>query len=336
MKVTLQDLSNDTGFSLSTVSRVLNGSDKYSEQTREKIIDAARRLQYNISRIRSNDYPKTHQNIALITDFHEGEFYSSFFYGYVKATANSDIRISLLSLHDPREMIKDYIGLFSDQYYDGAIIFVPALVREDYEAILKDIPDGFPVVSNALIENPVLNTITFDGYSAGHMAAEHFFKLGHKKVGIVKGTGTKAESRFRYNGFVDYVKQSPEMSLVFESFGDFNYNAGVAAFNQFMKLEDRPTAIFISNDLMCQGFNESAREHNISIPKDVALLGYDDLPMCLHSHPQLSSIKTNFETLAKASLKSIFDAKNSANKSHGLLSLIPVTLITRESTVSNL
>jgi DNA-binding LacI/PurR family transcriptional regulator len=333
MKVTLQDLSNETGYSLSTVSRVLNGSDKYSEDTRKTIIDAARRLQYNLNRVRQTDFPKSHHNIALITDFHEGEFYSSYFYGYVRATANSNIRISLISLNDPREMIKDYIGLFSDQYYDGAIIFIPALVREDYEVIAKDIPEGFPVVSNALIESPILNTITFDGYSAGHMAAEHFYKLGHKKVGIVKGPLTKAESRFRYNGFVDYVNQSPDMNLVFETPGNFNYDAGVAAFHSYMESYDRPTAIFISNDLMSQGFNETAKDHNISIPQDVALLGYDDLPMCMHSRPQLSSIKTNFETLAKASLESIFDAKSNSKRSHGLLSLIPVSLIARQSTV---
>jgi DNA-binding LacI/PurR family transcriptional regulator len=333
MKVTLQDISKETGYSLSTVSRVLNGSDKYSEDTRESIIEAARKLQYNSKKVRSSDFHKSHQNIALITDFHEGEFYSSYFYGYVQATAGTNIRISLISLNDPREMIKDYIGLFSDQYYDGAIIFVPALKREDYEVIARDIPDDFPVVSNALIESPILNTITFDGYSAGHMAAEHFKKLGHKKVGIIKGPLTKAESRFRYNGFVDFVNHESEMKLVLEAPGDFNYDSGVTAFQHYLESPEKPTAVFVSNDLMCQGFVESVKDHGLSIPEDIAILGYDDLPMCMHSRPLLSSIKTNFETLAKASLESIFDSKANLSRSHGLLSLIPVTLIARQSTI---
>jgi DNA-binding LacI/PurR family transcriptional regulator len=330
-KTTLTDLAKATGYSVSTISRVLGGSDKYADDTRNTILDAAKELGYKTKRFSPNDYPKTHHNIALITDFHEGEFYASFFYGYVQAAHISNVRISLISLNEPREMIKDYIGLFSDQYYDGAILFVPALIRQDYEAILKDVPEDFPMVSNALIENPLLHTITFDGYSAGHMAADHFFNKGHKNVGIVKGPVAKAESRFRYNGFVDYVNHHKSMQLVFEFQGDFNYESGVKAFEAYHSLPVKPSAIFLSNDLMCHGFIETAKDAGLSIPEDVALLGYDDLPMCLHTRPLLSSIKTDFSTLAKASIDTLIRLKSSNTQQPGLLSLIPVTLTIRNS-----
>lgn len=330
-KVTLHDLSKATGFSVSTISRVLGGSDKYAEDTRNTILETAKKLQYKTKRISPTDFPKSHYNIALITDFHEGEFYASFFYGYVQAAPRCNVRISLISLNDARETIKDYIGLFSDQYYDGAILFIPALTRKDYEAISKDIPEDFPMISNALIENPLLHTITFDGYSAGHMTAEHFFERGHRNVGIIKGPFTKAESRFRYNGFADFVNQHPEMANVFEFEGDFNYDSGVKAFEAYHRSPVKPSAIFVANDLMCHGFIETAKDSGLRIPEDVALLGYDDLPMCLHTRPLLSSVKTDFSTLAQASLETLIRLKNSSTQQNGLLSLIPVSLVIRNS-----
>lgn len=332
MKITLQDIASETGYSSSTVSRVLNGSDKYSDETKSIIFESARRLNYLSTKIRPADHPKSYLNIALLTDFHEGEFYASFFYGYVQASKGMNLRISLISLMNPKEMIKDYIGIYSDQYFDGAIIFVTALKREDYEKIATDIPDGFPVISNALIESPVLTTITFDGYSGGHIAASHFNKQGYKKVGIIKGPQFKAESRFRFNGFADYVNQSSEMTLVMEYLGNFNYESGVKAYEEFQKLAIKPEAIFISNDLMTHGFIDSAKADGLNIPGQIAVLSYDDLPMSVHSHPKISSVKTDFKALAKASLESLIERRENPQTSNGILSLVPVSLNAREST----
>jgi DNA-binding LacI/PurR family transcriptional regulator len=331
MKITLQDIASDTGYSASTVSRVLNGSDKYSDETRNAVLEAAHRLNYLTNKIRPTEHTKSYLNIALLTDFHEGEFYASFFYGYVQASKDMNLRISLISLRNPKEMIKDYIGIYSDQYFDGAIIFLTALKREDYEAIAADIPEGFPVISNALIESPVLTTITFDGYSGGHMAASHFNKKGYKKVGIIKGPQFKAESRFRFNGFADYVNQTNDMTLVMEYLGNFNYESGVQAYKEYRKLADKPEAIFISNDLMTHGFIDSAKADGLDIPGQIAVLSYDDLPMSVHSHPKISSVKTDFQALAKASLESLIERKENPQTSSGILSLVPVSLNVRES-----
>jgi DNA-binding LacI/PurR family transcriptional regulator len=332
MKVTLKSIAEATGFSLSTISRVLNGSDKYSDETRIAVLDAAKKLNYSGIKLQPGQHPRPYLNVVLLTDFHEGEFYSSFFAGYVRAAASMNMRLSLISLDNPREMVIDYIGQASDGYYDAAILFVPELNRDDYASILADLPDHFPIVSNALIETPVLTTITFDGYSGGHVAAAHFQKQGYRRVGVVKGPLEKAESRFRYNGFVDYVRHTADMDLVFEADGDFNFESGVEAFLKYEASEVKPDAIFLSNDLMCHGFLESASHQGYSIPDDVALLGYDDLPMCIHSTPMISSVKTDFERLAKASLQAIKTRYTNPDHQAGILSLIPVNLVARAST----
>jgi DNA-binding LacI/PurR family transcriptional regulator len=332
MKVTLKNIAEATGYSLSTISRVLNGSDKYSDDTRVAVLDAAKKLNYSGIKLHPGQQPRPYMNIVLLTDFYEGEFYSSFFSGYVRAAASRNMRLSLVSLDNPKDMVKSYIGMSSDRYYDGAILFAPELNREDYLSILAELPDQFPIVSNALIETPVLTTITFDGYSGGHVAATHFQNQGYRRVGVVKGPQQKAESRFRYNGFVDYVRHNPDMELVFEADGDFNFETGVDAFRKFDAAEVKPEAVFLSNDLMCHGFLESASHQGYKIPDDVALLGYDDLPMCIHSSPRISSVKTDFEKLAKASLQALETRHSNPDHQTGILSLIPVNLIARAST----
>jgi len=321
MKVTLQDIANATGYSISTVSRVLSGSSKISSSARTDIIASAQRLKYPLNRIRASDKDQTQLNVALITDFHEGEFYSSYFVGFAKTAPSLNMRLSLISLGDPRTEIKEYIGQVSDQYFDGAILFLPELQRSDYESLIHDLPEQFPVISNALIESPVIPTITFDGYGGGHTAAEHFHKQGYATAGIVKGPASKAETRFRNMGFQDYcTKTKGKLSLTWQFEGDFSYKSGVDAFADWLKQANRPRAVFLSNDLMATGFMEAARMEHIRIPEEVAIMSYDDLPMCEHSHPEISSIRT------------LKDKILHPEHSVGVQSLIPVSLIVRAST----
>jgi DNA-binding LacI/PurR family transcriptional regulator len=331
MKVTLRHISEASGYSMSTVSRVLRGSDKYSSETVHKILESAKKLKYPLERIQAASYNRSYNNIALVTNFKEGEFYASFFYGYIQATLNTDFNVSLISLPEPRAMFRECIDMLYDQHYRGAILFIPEFTKEDYEKLLEFIPSDFSVVSNALIENPVLPTITFDGYSAGHTVAVHFHNRGYRTAGIVKGPGYKAEARYRYNGFKDYVTQSSEIELVFESEGDFTYDAGCRAFGEYMALANKPRSVFLTNDLMCHGFLESAKDAGLSIPGDVALAGYDDLPMCVHSHPKLTSVKTDFRRLAQTTLRVLNNQQRSEQTEIGIQSLIPVEITVRES-----
>ncbi len=332
MKVTLQDIANATGYSISTVSRVLSGSSKISSSARSDIIASAQRLKYPLNRIRASDKDQTQLNVALITDFHEGEFYASYFFGFAQTAPSLNLRLSLISLNNPRTEIKEYIGQVSDQYFDGAILFLPELQRSDYESLIHDLPEQFPVISNALIESPVIPTITFDGYGGGHTAAEHFHKQGYPTAGIVKGPANKAETRFRNMGFHDYcMKTKGKLTMTWQFEGDFSYKSGVDAFADWLRQPSRPRAVFLSNDLMATGFMEAARMEHVRIPEEVAIMSYDDLPMCEHSHPEITSIRTDFSALGLTTLRTLKDKILHPEHSVGVQSLIPVSLMPRAS-----
>jgi DNA-binding LacI/PurR family transcriptional regulator len=335
MKPTLHDIAAATGFSISTVSRVLSGSSKISDAARSAIITTAQRMHYPISRVRADDRAKAPLDVALVTDFHEGEFYASYFYGFALTAPAFNLRVALHSLNQPPEEIVSHLLLLTGQRYDGVILFLPELTHDDYGRMMAGLPDRYPILSNAHLESPVIPTITFDGYGAGYVAAEHFMDRGFRTVGLVKGPANKAETSFRNTGFRDAcARHNDRLHLTWEFQGDFGYQSGMDAFAEWNRQPPaiRPRAVFLSNDLMANAFLEAARISGIRIPEDVAILGYDDLPMSRHSHPDISSIRTDFATLARTTLRTLRERILHPEHPVGIQSLIPVSLVARTST----
>lgn len=332
MKVRLQDIADETGFSVSTVSRVLNGSTTISEETKNEVLRSARELGYRTPRIRNAHLSQNLLNIALIaTGFHEGEFYVCFFHGLNKAAEKNNIRLNLLGILEPEKELSFIAKEITASHFDGIILFIPEFKRECYEQLLQKVPDQFPIISNALIEDPVFPTITFDSNSGGHLAAKHFEERGYKTAGIIEGPVARSEARFRSNGFKDFINRSQTMKLLWKFSGDFTFEAGVNAFKSFEKLRHKPEAIFACNDSMANGFMEAAKQKRYSFPEDIALIGYDDLPVCRHNQPTISSIHTDYEELGMATMKALRERVSNTDLKSNLVSFVPVSVSARES-----
>ena len=332
MKTTLKDIARDTGFSESTVSRVLSGSSKISTETKEIILESARRMEYLSPRQAKNGSSGQFLNVALIaSDFNEGEFYVSFFNGLNQASKKNNIRMSLIGLTDPGDELKKLLKEISLHYYDAAILYIPELTRNKYEDLSNSIPNGLPVISNALIENPVFPTVTFDGYSGGYLAARHFEDQSYSDLGLIQGPFERAESRYRSNGFKDYIQQHNHLNLSWVHEGDFTFESGARAFEEYRTLKQKPRAIFAGNDDMANGFMESAKRQGIQFPADVAIIGYDDLPVCRHNQPTISSIKTDYEALGMTTMKLLRELVKTHGNSSNMLSFVSVSLCHRES-----
>lgn len=332
MKITLQNIADETGYSVSTVSRVLKGSNKISTNTKDEILKSARQMGYKTPRVRNAHISKSVLNIALVaTGFHEGEFYVSFFHGLNRAAANNNVRLSLVGILAPKNELVSVTKEITSGYYDGMILFIPEFKRKQYKKVLKQVPDQFPVISNALIEDPVFPTITFDSYSGGHLAALHFQQRGYKTVGIIEGPVERSEARFRSNGFKDFISQNPEMNLLWNYPGDFTFETGVEAFHAFEAAGQKPQAIFACNDAMANGFMEAAKQKRYQFPADIALIGYDDLPVCRHNQPTISSIHTDYEALGMATMKAMRERLSNTDLNTNMVSFVPVSVVNRES-----
>lgn len=332
MKVTLSDIAKETGFSISTVSRTLRGEGKISKENERIVLEAAQRLNYPVSKILRNHKRKENLFIAIVTQFHTGEFYSSFFNGFLEAARKNNVNVSLFSVSDKIHQIGDFINKLRDKGYSAAVIFVPGLQTEDYAKILKKAPIDFPLITCSNNIHPVIDTVTFDAYRGASLVGAHFQERGYKTVGMIEGPGDKQpEARFRKNGFVDFVTHHEGIEFIWSYPGNYRLDSGIAAFKEFQKLENKPEAIFAANDASAFGFMETARAAGYRFPQDIAIAGYDNLPMCETHYPSLTSVDTNYTQLAEITLEKLMERFDSQTPHRGLVSLVPVKLAVRNS-----
>lgn len=336
MKVTLRDIADATGFSISTVSRTLRGEGRISDQNRQEIFSKAHQLDYDIPTGKRKSQKHHTPYIAVITQFDIGEFYASFFNGFSNAAVQKKVQISLFNVSHDVNQVGNLINDLRALGYSGAVIFVPELKERHYHRILQTIPKDFPVISCSNIDNPVLDTVTFDAYRGATLVAEHFYDQGYRELGIIQGPHEKPEARFRTNGFTDFIKHKSESTIIWTTAGDYTHEAGIRAYESFKALPKKPRAIFAANDAMAFGFMESARADGLVLPNDIALAGYDNLPLCDYHFPKLTSVDTNYTMLATNALEYLSLRMDRPAAHQGIVSLVPTSLIVRQSTLSKL
>ncbi|HYW34229.1 MAG TPA: LacI family DNA-binding transcriptional regulator [Balneolaceae bacterium] len=331
MRVTQSDIAEETGFSVSTVSRALRGIGNINKSDERLILETAKRLNYPLQQSAGSRLKKQNNFIALVTGFHTGEFYSSFFNGFVEAAEAKEQYVSLFSISADVDKVCSLLDDLREAGYSSAVLFVPGLHSDDYEKILEYVPDYFPLISCTNIDHPVMDTVTFDAYRGASLVAKHFIDRGYKSVGFIEGPVDKPEARFRKSGFIDVITHTEGTDFIWSYPGDYSLESGIRAFEQFKKLKKKPRAVFAANDATALGFMESARAEGYHFPNDIALAGYDNLPMCKYHFPNITSVNTNFTKLAKITLDTLTERQYNSIDHQGLVSLVPVDLKIRQS-----
>ena len=332
-KVTLKHIADETGLSISTVSRALSQTGKISKENEKRVFESAHRLNYPLSTVYTPVELRQSINIALVTRHYTGEFYASLFEGFDQATIDTKAVMNLTSVSHASSPAAQIISELKNAQYDAAVIFLPEFKAADYTELLEFVPGTFPLVSIAPIANPVMDTVTFDNYRGGYLVANHFEERGYKKLGIIQGPIRQSEAMLRKSGFLDYIHASDNLKLVWQFNGDYSFRKGKVAYDDFREADEKPDAIFCSNDGMTLGFMHSAIRDGVHIPGDVAVAGFDDLPTCELYTPTITSVHTPYDILGKKTIELIFNRlkQNTAVQHSGYTSLVPVSLTVRES-----
>ncbi|SHG59385.1 substrate-binding protein-like domain-containing protein [Fodinibius roseus] len=174
--------------------------------------------------------------------------------------------------------------------------------------------------------------MTFDAYMGGSIVADHFVEKEYPSVGFIEGPSNKPGAQYRKNGFIDTLKNTSDVKVIWSNKGNYSIESGIKAFNNFEGLSAKPRAIFAADDATAVGFMESARERGYKFPEDIALAGYDDLPICEYHFPKITSVRTNFNKLANV-VFNVLEEQSNEHITHerGLVSMLPVELVVRQS-----
>lgn len=280
MRVTIKDIARECDLSITTVSLVLNGKpNKISSQNAQLILDTARKLNYNRNQLAVGLVKKKSNTIGLIVPDIANIFFAEMAKGVEDMGRENGYNVIFCNSHDKHSLELEDINTLVGRGVDGILI---VLSSESYgktgEDSIRHLSEhGIPtVIVDCFDKQNLFSTIAVDNFKGSMMAMEHLLELGHRRIACITGPlGPKLnEERFLgYKGALDKYDIPYDANLVYE--GDFKYNSGFDAVEKLMPYQ--PTAIFCHNDMMAYGTLISLKNRNLNVPKDISVIGFDDI-----------------------------------------------------------
>jgi LacI family transcriptional regulator len=293
---TIFDIAKNADVSVMTVSRVLNNPEKVSAKTIQKIHRVMDDFGYQPSQIARSLVKKKTNTIGIIMPDIKNTFFNSWFrfvedcalkFGYNPLLCNTD---------ENSETEMKFIRMFQAQRVDGILIVphsrdsIDYLVKSKTKFVLVD--RKYDTVKN--------DFITTDHYSGALTATEHLIKLGHEKIAVLKGPGFLFPDIERYRGFCKAMKKNKiTIHPSFIKNCRFEETAAFETVRNMLLSKNKPTAIFSFNSLMTVGAIKAIDSLNISIPKDISLVGFDTIAGQEIFKPKITHILQPVEELGK-------------------------------------
>lgn len=329
MSVTIREVALRAGVSTATVSRVLNNAELVDERTRERVRKAARELNYVPNALgRSLSLRKTDAIGLLLPDLF-GEFFSEVIRGCDQTAQQNHFHLIVSSSHNNREEIESALRVMRGRV-DGLVIMSPHI---DSRALYENLPQTLPVVLlNCHVESDGFDSLTIDNFNGAHQMTRHLLSHGHRRIAIITGTEGNFDAAERQRGYCTAMKESgAEIDQDLLATAAFSEASGYEAARRLLMLANPPTAIFASNDAMAIGALSALRDAGIQIPEQVALAGFDDIPVCQYLTPTLTSVTVNIEGLGERAMETVLHAVRNKNAHRKQEILLPVTMSFRES-----
>lgn len=285
----MKDVAELAGVSASTVSHVLNGTRKVSEDTRERVRLAIEELGYEPNLLaKSLKVSRTFTIGLLISDI-QNPFFTSVIRGAEDVALSRGYHLFLCNTDEDPNREDEYVRELSKKRVDGLIVASSASRRNHtLQLRLEDVPFVF---MDREVEGIEADTVSVDNRLGMRLIAEHLTQLGHERVGMVSGPLEKSSGRERYHGLRDALADLGlplHDSLV--RFGDFRVSGGREAAEELLRLPEPPTALVVSNNQMTLGALLAVRELGLRVPDEVSVVSFDDMEWAPLANPPLTAL----------------------------------------------
>lgn len=290
MPVTLNELAKAAGCSVSTVSRALTSSGHpVNDATRERILTLANELGYRPNMTARGLKMDRTFTIGLVVYNIGSPFTPVLIRGIQEYLHQRNYFSIIISTDWDPDLESEAVHHLISRSIDG-VIFVESWRDEPNNTLdLANKPYAFVY---RLFNGSYANSVILDDISGAKLAVEHLLKLGHRRIAFINGPHGWEASRERLVGYQNTLAQYgiPYNPSLIET-GDWEVGSGYQAAKKFLLLPDRPTAVFAANDLMALGAIYAIQEAGLSVPGDVAIVGYDDREIASFSNPTITTIR---------------------------------------------
>jgi LacI family sucrose operon transcriptional repressor len=321
---TIKDVAKAAGVTVTTVSRVLNNRGYISEATRKKVYDAMDELNYQPNEIARSLFRKKSNFIGLIVPNVSHPFFAELtnhieYYAY-----EAGYKVLICNSYQDSVKERDYVEMLKRNQVDGIIIGSHTLETSDY--ISRDLP--IVAIDRNLSEG--VPFITSDNYRGGLLATNLLIDKGCRKLAHISGPlEVNTPANKRYQAFIDVVSERKVDYIIrqakldiFESYEKLAYQL----FNEHPDID----GIFASSDMIAASIIHAANVVGINIPKDLKLIGYDNISLAALIVPPLTTIKQPIKEMAELLVNTLVSHMD--NKETAIENILPISLVERKTT----
>ena len=328
---TIIDVARLAGVSTTTVSHFINGTRYVSDDLRARVEKAIAELGYRPNSLARGLRKGESKTIGLIVPDNSNPFFAEilrsienigYFNGYSVILCNSDGDIE-------KEIA--YTELLFAKQVDG-IIFITTNNSCEHLQQLTD--NGIPII---VIDRDIplkgTDVLLVDNFQGGYEATRYLIGLGHRRIACITGPSLLTPSAERVNGYKQALAQAgiaenPDWIVA----GDFQFQGGESGIEKLMQLENQPTAVFACNDLMALGVLRGLRKTRLTIPADLSLVGFDDIPLASVVSPALTTIAQPILKISELAIELLIDRiQNKSSEFEEKHIVLPTQIVIRES-----
>jgi len=330
---TIYEVSKLAGVSLATVSRVMNNNARVSDNTKQKVLDAMEQLGYRPNSIAQSLASSRSNSVGVLVSELHGAFFGQMMAGIESELRAAGKHIIITTGHSEENKEKDGIEFLISRNCDAIIIHVEA-VSDEY---LIELSKGkTPVyMMSRYVEELKDNCISLDNELGGYLATKAVLDKGHNDVAYIAGPQFKADAANRLLGHKRALKEyNIEFNEDLFYIGDFKETGGNDGLKHFIDHQFQFTALVCANDEIASGAMKYAREHGYQLPKDLSIIGFDNVIFANYLYPTLTTVDNPVASMGKMAtrmiLKDVYQQKNiEINR------LFEPTVIMRDSVTSN-
>ncbi len=305
MPVTLKDIAERSGVSISTVTRVLNDKARQyriSDETSQLVEKTARKLKYRPNQLARGLRLKKTQTLGLLAPDISNPFFAYITRRIQNIAAEHNYSIVICNTNEDQDIEIEQTQLLLSKGIDGFIIMPVGLSFKHLQNIKKE---GVPVVLiDRCFEELPFHSVVIDNYEGAYSAVEHLIEYGHERIAMIQGLPHTYTNNGRVEGYLDALhRHKIKSSKNYIVGSDFGKENGYRSAQKLLSLKKPPTAIFLSSDLIALGALEAIYERDLKIPNDLSLVAFDDIdfapflvsPLTVVSQPkdQLGEIAVN-------------------------------------------
>ena len=299
--VTIKDVAREARLSVATVSRALNGHANVTETSRRHVLEVAERMRYSPHAAARSLSSRHTQSIGVVLPDLHGEFFSELIRGIDGVARAHQQHLLVSSYHGNQEQQGQALRTMRGRV-DGLVVLSPYAENPDF--LTRNLPPALPaVLINTRLPDSQYPVLSIDDHAGAVCMTRHLLQQGHRRIAFIAGPDSNFDARERLRGFRDALAEHGDGAEGLELEGAFDEASGFRAGQSLLAKAELPDAVFAANDMMALGCLYAFSQAGVRVPEQIALAGFDDIPLARFAHPPLTTMQVSIAELGARAME---------------------------------